>query len=354
MFNTLDKIEKDFSNSLENIVSFMDCVDIIKSLDCESMKKSKYYNNIKNSFVKLQSKLLDSQIVQYNAIIISLYGAYELAIKNSTNSFIKYCINYNLNLSDNYIKNYLSSVAKSFERNSKKENFNLIKDLNNFLINGDITKFRTDLSLNSKQNLKSSVVQEIANLIGKNSFLNETKYSLAFENYIKNRENFSTLEQTRTYINALKQPYKYIDDIVDSRNRIAHRGYEEEPMLDSNILRQIVFPEFRLFVSSYIKFLKIQWCIQCCTTNTNVLELKVINIFNNNIICFNTKENIVTRDGIIIIKKAKDKWEFSTILNIQYNNQDIEISEVNQNIGCKLEAHCKPNYKYYLYNSKNK
>lgn len=353
MFNTLDKIEKDFLNSLENIVSFMDFVDIIKSLDCEFMKKSKYYNNIKNLFIKLQSKLLDSQVVQYNAIIISLYGAYELAIKNSTNSFIKYCINHKLNLSDNYIKNYLSSVAKSFERNSKKENLNLIEDLNNFLINGDITKFRTDLSLNSKQNLKSSVVQEIANLIGKNSFLNETKYSLAFENYIKNRENFSTLEQTRTYINALKQPYKYIDDIVDSRNRIAHRGYEEEPMLDSNILKQIVFPEFKLFVSSYIKFLKIQWCIQCCTTNTNVLELDVINIFNNNIICFNTKENIVTRDSIIIIKKTKDKWEFASISNIQYNKQDIEISEINQNIGCKLEAPCKPNYKYYLYNSKN-
>lgn len=353
MFNTLDKIEKDFLNSLENIESFMDLVDIIKSLDYEFIKKSKYYIDIKNSFVNLKSKLLDSQIVQYNAIIISLYGAYELAIKGATNTFIKYCINYNLNLSDNFIKNYLSSVAKSFEKNSNEENFNLIKDLNSFLINGDIAKFRSDLSLNSKQNLKSSVVQEIANLIGKNNFLNETKHSIAFKNYIKNRENLSTLEQIKTYINAMNQPYKYIDDIVDSRNRIAHRGYEEEPMLDSNILKNIVFPEFRLFVSSYFRFLKIQWCIQCCTKNTNVLELEIINIFNNNIICFNTKENIITKDNIIIIKKPNDKWDFSTILNIQYNKQDIEISELNQNIGCKLEAHCKQNYKYYLYIDKN-
>lgn len=348
MLNTLDKIKNEFSESIDNIITFIDFIEQLKATNYDYMKKSKFYKDIKNLFIEVKNNLSYTKIVQYNAIIISLYGAYELAIKNSTNNFIKFCINNNLNLTENLTKNYLISVSKTFERNSAGENLNLIRDLNDFLNNKETSKFRMDLSLNTNQNLKISAVQQIASLVDMKDFLNSAKHSCEFEAYIKERQGFLTIEEAKQYIDTVKNPFQYIDETVESRNRIAHKGYEET-MLDNDMIKNFIIKEFKIFVFSYIELLKIQWCKLYLENNTNKNELQIIKIFNNSIICFNTQEFIIDKNTSIIIKDSKGNYKLGKILSMQKDNQDISISTRNENIGCKLDITCKPNYEYYIY-----
>lgn len=297
MINTLDKIEQDFIESLDNIVAFIDLIDLIKSKNFDYMKKSKFYKDTDSSFNTIKDFLNNTKIVQYNAIIISLYGAYELSIKKATNTFIKFSVNNEFPLTHKLTKNYLLSVSKTFEKNNAQKNKDIIKDLNSFLNENDMSKFQSELSLNNYQNLKIATVQEISKLIEINNLVNNIKHTLDFEEYIKERENLSSIEQAVNYIYLLKNAW-----------------YEE-----------------------------------CLKQGKNIEELEILKIFNNNIICFNTKNISVSKKNVILVKDGKNRCKFGQILSIQHDNEEIEISLNNQNIGCKLDVTCKDNFKYYIY-----
>ncbi len=352
MINELNTIEKEFLDSLENIISYIDLIEEMKTTNIDYMKNSKFYKSIHDVFANINTQLTNTKTVQYNAIIISLYGAYELAIKKSSNIFIRAVINNNFSLSTNLLKNYILSVAKTFERNTDEENGNVISELNSFLNNKDLSKFRMDLSLNANQNLKTSIVQQIASLLDIKNVLTSIKHSTEFELYIKNRASLSSIEVAKSYIDKCSNPFQYIDDIVESRNRIAHMGYEEN-MLDNDMVKHFVINEFKIFVTQYINLLKVQWCNLSLANNVNMYPLQIIAIYNKNIICFNTGEFLIDKKSIIFIRDANDGQSIGEILSIQCNNQDIVVSGKNQNIGCKLDLTCKEIYEYYLYYCNN-
>lgn len=348
MINELDIIEKKFLNSLKNITSFIDLITEMKETDIQYMKSSKFYKDLCVLFSNINNKLANTKIVQYNAIIISLYGAYELAIKKSSNIFIKFAIMNNFHLSTSMVKNYLLAVTKSFERNTDYENGILISELNDFINKNDSSKFRMDLSLSVMQNLKTNIVQQIASILDIKDALISIKYSREFELYIKDREALPSVESAKEYIDKLNNPFLYINDLVESRNRVAHMGYEEN-MLDNDMIKNLVIKEFNVFVSQYISLLKAQWCKLCLDNNINMHRLEIIGIYNNDIICFNTGNFSVNKTSTIFIQDTNNKPMIGKILSIQCNNQEIDASEKNQNIGCKLSTTCKDTYSYYLY-----
>ena len=348
MINELDIIEKEFSNSLENIISFIDLITEMKEIDIQYMKSSKFYRDLCVILSGISNKLANTKIVQYNAIIISLYGAYELAIKKSSNIFIKFAIMNNFHLSNSLLKSYLLAVTKTFERNTDDENGILIGELNDFINMNDSSKFRMDLSLSVMQNLKTNIVQQIASVLDIKDALICIKHSREFELYIKFREALPSVESAKEYIDRLNNPFLYINDVVESRNRIAHMGYEEN-MLDNDMIRNLVIKEFNVFVSQYISLLKTQWCKLCLDNNINMHRLEILKVYNNEIICFNTGDFSVNKASTIFIQDTNNNQMIGKILSIQYNNQDIDVSEKNQNIGCKLNTTCKDTYSYYLY-----
>ena len=181
-------------------------------------------------------------------------------------------------------------------------------------------------------------------------FLNTAKHCYEFEDYIKERQGFLTIEEAKQYIDTVKNPFQYIDETVESRNRIAHKGYEET-ILDNGTIKKFIIKEFKIFVFSYIDLLKIQWCKLCLENNININELRIINIFNNSIICFNTKDYIIDKNTAVIVKDSQGNYNLGKILSIQNEHQDISVSTRNQDIGCNLDITCKANYKYYIYSN---
>lgn len=348
MINTIENIKQDFVKSTDEIVSFMDFIDLCKSQDFFFAKKSKFYKDIMFSIEETKDKIGETKDIQYNAIIISLYGAFELAIKNATNIFIKHCINKGFPFNDKLSKDYILSVIRTFERNTLNENKNIIKNLHLFFNENDLSKFNPELSLNNYQNLRMDVVGKIANTVGIEDLFNEIKISNDFLLYIKDREALSSIEQSKIFVEKSNNVFHYIDDIVADRNMIAHQG-RASIRFDHLTIKQYIIREFKIVVNHYIDLLKAKWCQNCVQANMNIKKIDVLQIIDNSIICFNTKETVIDKNSKIIIKNGKNNYKIATIIAIQQNKQSIERAEINQDIGCRLDKRCKPTFSYYMY-----
>ncbi len=343
MIGTLEEIERSFNSSLDSILTYIDMFERTLALDFSQMKKSKFYSNLNLKKNEINTSLSLTKNVQYNAIIISLYGAFELTIKKAVNAYIFKCISSNRDVASNFKKNYLLSVAKSFERNNEITNNNLLASLNKLFNYNDATGFNEDYSLNNVQNVKTNVIQEVASLIGINDILTTIKQADEFVEFIMSRERFENKEQAQEYLNTINNPFSHIDEIVDRRNKIAHEGREEN-MLAKSIIKESYIPEFKVFIHIYIKLIKIKWLeFECCESN----KLSIIKIFDGKVICFNTGNRIIKGNDIILIKMGSD-LKIANIVSMQFNNANIDISETHQDIGCKLDKKCKPNYEYFI------
>lgn len=350
MISILESIKQDYLKSTDEIIRFIDLINLCKSQDLSFAHNSKFYNKIKTSMDSIKEHLSATINAQYNAIIISLYGSFERAIKQATNTFIKYCIQNSFCLASKFSSDYISSAFKTVDRRHLKENKAIIQDLHLFFNENDITKFRSDISLQNYQNLRIDVIRSIANSIELPDPFDKVKKTDDFLCYIQARQALSSKDQARLYVDRINidNAFQYIDNIVASRNQIAHEGRTDN-RYDDTTLKEFVIKEFTIFVCQYIELLKHSWYIHCVKSNKMIEELNILNVFNNQIICFNTGENIINKKSIIIIKKGTDKYEVASIESIQHNKIDIDCSTVNQNIGCALTKTCKITFKYYLY-----
>lgn len=351
MIYTLDNIKRDFVKSLNEVIDFIEFINLSKTQDVEFARKSKYYGPINDSLNEIKEKINDTKDIQYNAIIISLYGSFELAIKEATKAFLKFSINKNFPLANRLSKDYILSVAKTFDRNSISESRNNIKDLNAFLNENDMSKFNSELALLNYQNLKTGNVQKIANSIEINNILEEIKGLEEFEKYIMVREGLSSIEQATYCIKKLTNPFQYVDDLVENRNHIAHRG-RAESRFDFKIVKDCVISELKIIVFYYLKRVKEVWYCNCVHNNTDIEELEVSQIYDNKIICFNTKDIVINKNSVILVKNGKNQIKVATINTVRDSVGEIEVSEKNQDISCSLTTTCKNTFSYYLYNPK--
>lgn len=348
MICTLDRIKQDYIKSINEIFAFIDLIDLCKTQDFSFASKSKYYNAIITLTNPIKERLSTTTDAQYNAIIISLYGSFERTIKEATNTFIKHCINNKFQLASKLSIDYISSTLKALERRSLKENKSIIQDLHYFLNENDITRFNSDLSLHNYQNLRISVISTIASSVEMVNPFNSIKKTDDFLCYIQKRQGLSSKDQAKLYVDRIPNAFLYIDEIVNARNQIAHEG-RSDSRYDNNTLKEFVIEEFRIFVCQYIELLKETWYKRCVQNNKMVKEINVLSIYNNQIICFNTGSTLINKKSIIIIKDGKNKCEIATIKQIQHNRNDVDYSELNQDIGCLLNKRCKDTFKYYLY-----
>lgn len=166
--------------------------------------------------------------------------------------------------------------------------------------------------------------------------------------YIKDQQALSSEEQARLYVNRVNNAFQYIDEVVANRNLIAHKGHTDN-RFDYKTLKEFIIREFTIFVCHYIESLKNNWYKNCIQYNKNIQEVKVSEIFDNKIICFNTNSSIIDKHTKILIKNGKNKCEIASVDSIQHNHQNIEQSDYNQDISCLLDKTCKKTFNYFLY-----
>lgn len=349
MLTELEKIYADFESAIDRVTIFINTYAEIKALDIQNLRRSKYYKTAEIKINKLKTQIIETQSVKYNAIIVSLYGRYELAIKQLTKEVIRYMVKNNVGEADKLKNENLSSVLKTIERKPIEEKKGLIEGLYLLFNQDDISGYNFDLSLNNYQNLKTSVVYDIAKIIGITNLEQHLKLHPFVVNFIKNEQDLPNTETALRYINSRVAIFSEIDDLVDSRNKIAHEGFEPHMIADSIILNNLI-PKLKLFVKTYLRFLQLLILEFYETTRADYfIDLSLVrSVINKNVICFNTGTNHIKRNDIILITTDTDKF-FAKIVSIQINGTNVDTAPQNVNVGCQLDINVKDSYQFRLF-----
>ena len=149
MLVELENIHNEFDFSIGRVKKYIDTYVSINGINIDFMRNSKFYKKVKNQLDELKIRFAETKIEKYNAIIISLYGCFELVIKKATKAMIRHMLNKSIGEIEELKKENLSSVVKALERSDSKAS--LIKGLYLLYCQNDISGYNYELSLNSFQ-----------------------------------------------------------------------------------------------------------------------------------------------------------------------------------------------------------
>ena len=348
MLIELEKIYADFESSVNRVASFIENYTEIRALDFQYMRRSKYYKAAQGRIEKIQAQFAETQSVKYNAVIISLYGCYELTIKQATKEVIRYMLINKIGEVDELNNENLAAVIKNIDRSGLDRKISLINGLYLLFKQNDVSGYNFDLSLNTFQNLKTGIVCSIAKVVGIHDLDQQLKSHPAVIEYVKDEKGFPNLEKAMQYIKSGVSIFEEIDALVDSRNKIAHEGYDSLMIADSIILNNLI-PKLKLYVSTYLWILQLHILKFYEEKEGYFSNFDLIKpVINKNVICFNTGDNSVNKNNLVLITTDKNKI-FAKIVNLQINGSNVDAAPKNTCIGCQLDICVKDSYKFKLF-----
>lgn len=308
--------------------------EIEKHIQFISLQKD-LYNEIKSnsqmdSYAEPLGNILNST-VQYNSIIICLYGCFEEFIDEIALEYIGIidglCTSYN-ELPQSIRDKHLYKVGEFLSNPQRYKGYELTIDdcvKNIYMsINSSVErKLNTELIIAHSGNLK---VEKICDLF-KDLGIKELKSKIED---IVSKENLNLL-----------------DELVDQRNVISHSWKVEQRLAYEKIknetiyvlrttgekLKDILLDEIFLFM--YEK---------------NMFESfdKPIQVINNKILCINSKSSYLKKGESILLFKTDNKKVRLEILGIEINKNSIDrVEEENINIGIEVNKNINENGQYY-------
>lgn len=308
--------------------------EIEKHIQFISLQKD-LYNEIKSnsqmdSYAEPLGNILNST-VQYNSIIICLYGCFEEFIDEIALEYIGIidglCTSYN-ELPQSIRDKQLYKVGEFLSNPQRYKGYELTIDdcvKNIYMsINSSVEgKLNTELIIAHSGNLK---VEKICDLF-KDLGIKELKSKIED---IVSKENLNLL-----------------DELVDQRNVISHSWKVEQRLAYEKIknetiyvlrttgekLKDILLDEIFLFM--YEK---------------NMFESfdKPIQVINNKILCINSKSSYLKKGESILLFKTDNKKVRLEILGIEINKNSIDrVEEENINIGIEVNKNINENGQYY-------
>ena len=271
-----------------------------------------------------------------------------MIIKKATKIYIRFLLDNNIaSFSEKLKKDNLNSVVRMIERADNDKKCEYIKSLDLLYNQNDMSGYNYDLALVSYQNFKASVVYNMSNQIFGVNFQQILKQHPQFVEYIMQEQKFPDIPATEKYINSKANLFVEIDDLVESRNRIAHEGYEAN-MWSNDYIKTSIIPKLILFVSLYLQTLQAEILKQYkLQGKLNQISL-IHSVIKHNVICFNTNELKITKNSYILIEKNSNSY-VGKILNMEHNNTSIEETDENQDIGCEISLKVKDSDLFFIY-----
>ena len=240
----------EYKRQLAEIRIFIQSVELQKDVISEIEfyeKQGEKKLNLSLQYSKIIKQVVETPI-QYNAVIISIYGCFEQYIDNVFN---EYCLaiygvidNYdNLpeKMKEKHIKklgDFLSNPQryKNYELTDKQAVKNAVAAFNNPKEGfGNNQK----LILSHGSNLKIEQILELANDLGIKNFENSIVSNYLFKSYFFKREIFNEETYNRLISNGSKPLFEMLDRLVEERNNVAH-GWVETRIKLSDIASEYI------------------------------------------------------------------------------------------------------------------
>jgi len=322
----------------------------------------KNYINFQNISYKNQAKieknnphsvlksLSISKIKQFdfNSQIISIYGAYEHFVEQLITKYLdEICsitTSFNL-LPEEIQKNNLNKTLDIIKQLDYRKNRNLrpekLIEINHKNINENSPVLNLDAFKNHNANFRISVIDSYFTEIGIKNISSLIRQYEPLKSYLKT--NISDFSSKKSVI-----IFQILEHICDLRNDIAH-GVDNIQLVNKSILFDYI-DFMKTFATSLYEMINSNYLSK--VYDLNIEEIEIINVYNKEILCFNTKGKIVNKKTRILVKSENHfpSVFYANILDIQHNNLSIENTVLKDyiDIGVQVDKKIKSTMQFKL------
>lgn len=360
-FNNCFKI---FNLQIEKILIYLDMLESQKVF-AGSFDKMRIESPCILDFASKVRSIINSPI-QYNALIISLYGSFEGFIDNLAGKYIeKICsISNTLELlPSNFLKKHEYKVGEYLLNPNRYKRFDLttekvIKNFYNLFNTESSIAFRDNIcfltahsgNMNSKQVFDFS--KDLGIVITNQMFISNIRFS----KYCQEKFSFSN-EQMKEFANRTIDAnplYFPLNKLVEERNNIAH-GWAEDQRLSYSFIKEEIISYLLLFAEVLTEIYMEKLADYLYSKEINCKKLtKPINVINDHILCLNNENNLFkVGDWILAVSSDRKRKILLRIDSLQINNNSVnEIKQNNIDVGIGFEKrsdkNIKKNMDYYI------
>jgi len=353
---------KVFNNRIYEIEKYINLIERqdevikeIRGLQNQTLTKT-------NEYVEMLINL-KSATVNYNAIIISIYGCYENFIDDILREYLKAIIKLDSkydSLNKKIREKYLKEATEYLSNPQRFENYDLkiqdvVENLYKCVKENNCNKINMDLILKHPANLKIKQINNLFSDLGIPNASQLIKESENYADYYMRENSIGSIGNAKVLLKkkcADELTFSILTDLVDRRNSVSH-SWNNDDRISIEVIR-----------NKYIKYIKV-FCKSICEIICNNYVEKlykigyvkkfnhIINIYNNNILCLNGEKAGLQVGDYLLVKNSKC-LKLAEVLNIRIDEKDINQMPQNKNVGLKLSIKVKPNWNFYYINHSNK
>ncbi len=304
-------------------------------------------NSVIDNYVE-NVKAMSNSVVLYNAVIISVYGSFELYIDELLKTYIEYLKTRNLSF-----KNFPPSLQEK-QKNKAAEfignpghfsNYGLsiervISDLLETIINDNSQAVTDKLLISHGGNMKTTQLNTLFSEFGVSNLSVKLKKHKELQRF--SRENGLEGEIIKP------EGFPLLDTIVEERNKVAH-GWNIDDRIAFTLLLQKYLPFFRVFCKA-LNDIIISNIIRDGQTDGKILPFDpIIKVWEKgNIIGINNKD-FQLHVGDVLFYSTPDEWcywfEIKSLMHGKAQRNSIRAKNKNITIGCDARIH--ENYKIW-------
>lgn len=337
----MNKILSDFQIEMDLLKYYIDFQN-------KSYKnQSKIERNIPDTILK---KLTISKIKQFdfNSHIISIYGAYEYFIEQLIAKYLdeicKITSDYN-SLPEEIQRNNLNKTLEILKQLDYRKNKNLRPEKLVEILHKNINENSPILNIaafiNHGANFRMSVIDKYFTEIGMKNISSLVRQYEPLKSYLENNvSDFSSKKSTIIF--------QIVEHICDLRNDIAH-GVNNVQLINKTILFEYI-DFMKIFAHSLYELVNSNYLSHIYERNSD--DIEVINIFNKEVLCFNTKGRAIDKNNKILVKSENHfpSVFYASILDIQHERKSIVNTNLMENadIGIQLDKKIKNTMKFKL------
>lgn len=294
---------------------------------------------------------LKNSLIYYNAVIISSYGCFENYINDLVKEYIFFHLELNREffmLSESLKAKYLITIAdyiknpnrtqisgvdkerilREMPENMKKELFDPI-DIELFMSHGG--------------NLKSKNVFEFFKDIGLKNCKEEIQRNPTFLKYFCEIDNY-TVEQIKSQFSGTKDFFASLNKLVELRNNVAH-AWNSDQRVSLETISNDIFPYLQVFCKCLLEYIQCVIFLELEEKGHIVKFDNIINVYDDHIICINSKESQICVGDNIFFRDTDDNLFITKILSIQQNGiEKSSVLENNIDVGIKVDKKIKNSY----------
>lgn len=355
---------EEFDKQLQEIEMFIQSIELQKDMISElDTGKNKFTNEIDKTlqYSEIIKQVVESPI-QYNAVIISIYGCFEQYIDNV---FSNYCIKIYDSI-DDYEKlpeklkeKHIKKLGDFLANPQRYKNYEL--SVNQAIENAFVAfnNPKTGLANNQKlllshgANLKIDQITELANDLGINSLEKSIVRHYLFKSYHIYQGDYSDETYTRLMTQDTRRLFEILDKLVEERNNVAH-GWVENRIRLSDIASKFI--GYMRCLTEVINDILLKSIVELEYKHAKLYSLgKPIKVFNHHIICINNGKVKLNKGDYLVAVKG-ETIKVLLIESLQIDSMGVEkLTELNVDVGIgfkkREDLNVDENYEFYCDNS---